>query len=84
MFYSGVVAGAREALFNGVPSISISLNWKSNESQDIYFNGAGSVCLPLISAAIRDKENGAFPKGCLLNLEVPTDPLTNKGFKLTK
>lgn len=26
-FYSGVVAGAREALINGVPSISISLNW---------------------------------------------------------
>lgn len=26
-FYSGVVAGAREALFNGVPSISISLDW---------------------------------------------------------
>lgn len=26
-FYSGVVAGAREALIGGVPSISISLNW---------------------------------------------------------
>lgn len=26
-FYSGVVAGAREALFNSVPSISISLDW---------------------------------------------------------
>lgn len=25
--YSSVVAGAREALINGVPSISISLNW---------------------------------------------------------
>lgn len=26
-FYSGVVAGAREALLCGVPSLSISLNW---------------------------------------------------------
>lgn len=26
-FYSGVVAGAREALICGVPSLSISLNW---------------------------------------------------------
>lgn len=26
-FHSGVVAGAREALINGVPSMSISLNW---------------------------------------------------------
>jgi broad specificity polyphosphatase/5'/3'-nucleotidase SurE len=26
-FYSGVVAGAREALLCGVPSLSISLDW---------------------------------------------------------
>lgn len=26
-FYSGVVAGAREAALSGVPSLSISLNW---------------------------------------------------------
>ncbi|RAL42425.1 unnamed protein product [Cuscuta campestris] len=84
MFYSGVIAGAREALLDGVPSISISLNWKTNESQESDFSGAASVCLPFITAAIRDIEKGIFPKCCLLNLEVPTAPLTNKGFKLTK
>ena len=26
-FYSGAVAGAREALVSGVPSLSISLHW---------------------------------------------------------
>ncbi|GFZ08110.1 survival protein SurE-like phosphatase/nucleotidase [Actinidia rufa] len=84
MIYSGVVAGAREALISGVPSMSISLNWKKDESQDSDFKDAATVCLPLITAAIRDIKKGIFPKSCLLNVEVPTSALTNKGFKLTK
>ncbi|CAN4100090.1 unnamed protein product [Withania somnifera] len=84
MFYSGVVAGARESLFSGVPSISISLDWKKDESQESDFKDAVGVCLPLINAALRDIEKGAFPKCCLLHVEVPKSPLTNKGFKLTK
>ncbi|KAG9140989.1 hypothetical protein Leryth_012577 [Lithospermum erythrorhizon] len=84
MVYSGVVAGAREALINGVPSISISLNWKKDEGQESDFKDAVTVCLPLISAAIRDLEKGVFPKSCFLNVEVPRSPLTNKGFRLTK
>ncbi|XP_009588878.1 uncharacterized protein [Nicotiana tomentosiformis] len=84
MFYSGVVAGARESLFSGVPSLSISLDWKNDESQESDFKDAVSACLPLINAAIRDIEKGAFLKCCLLHVEVPKSPLTNKGFKLTK
>ncbi|CAN4086957.1 unnamed protein product [Withania somnifera] len=84
MFYSGVVAGAREAMFNGVPSISISLDWRNDESQESEFKDAVSVCLPLINSAIRDIEKGAFPKSCLLHIGVPKSPMTNKGFKLTK
>ncbi|KAE9585925.1 hypothetical protein Lal_00009840 [Lupinus albus] len=84
MFYSGVVAGAREALLCGVPSLSISLNWRKDESQETDFKDAATVCLPLINAAIRDIEKGAFPKSCFLNIEIPTSPLSNKGFKLTK
>ncbi|XP_027342039.1 uncharacterized protein LOC113854909 [Abrus precatorius] len=84
MFYSGVVAGAREALLCGVPSLSISLNWKKDESQETDFKDAASVCLPLINAAIRDVEKGTFPKSCFLNIEIPTSPSSNKGFKLTK
>ncbi|KAG5523545.1 hypothetical protein RHGRI_035376 [Rhododendron griersonianum] len=82
--YSSVVAGAREALMSGVPSLSIALNWKKDESQDSDFKDAVTVCLPLINAAVRDIEKGIFPKSCSLNIEVPTSPLTNKGFKLTK
>ncbi|CAI0419554.1 unnamed protein product [Linum tenue] len=84
MFYSGVVAGAREALISGVPSLSISLNWKKDASQESDFKDAVAVCLPLINAAMRDIEKGAFPKSCSLNIQIPTSPSTNKGFKLTK
>ncbi|KAF8401015.1 hypothetical protein HHK36_014318 [Tetracentron sinense] len=78
MFYSGAVAGAREALICGVPSLSISLNWKKDESRESDFEDAVNVCLPLIDAAIRDIEKGVFPRSCSLNIEIPTSPLTNK------
>ncbi|KAF5466429.1 hypothetical protein F2P56_016355 [Juglans regia] len=84
MFYSGVVAGAREAMICGVPSLSISLNWKKDESKETDFKDAVAVCLPLINAAIRDIEKGLFPKSCSLNIEIPTSPFTKKGFKLTR
>ncbi|XP_057978484.1 uncharacterized protein LOC131164939 [Malania oleifera] len=84
MFYSGVVAGAREALMSGIPSMSLALNWKKEESKDSDFKDAVTVCLPLINAAIRDIGKGSFPKSCSLNIVIPTSPLTNKGFKLTK
>ncbi|ONI15522.1 hypothetical protein PRUPE_3G047500 [Prunus persica] len=84
MLYSGVVAGAREALISGIPSLSISLNWRKDESQENDFKDAVAVCLPLINAAIRDIEKGIFPNSCFLNIEIPSSPLSIKGFKLTK
>ncbi|XP_057771473.1 uncharacterized protein LOC130991338 [Salvia miltiorrhiza] len=84
MFYSSVVAGAREALVYGVPSISISLNWQKDESEESHFKDAVTVCLPIIKAALRDIEKGVFPKGFSLDLEVPTSPTANKGIKVTK
>lgn len=84
MFYSAVVAGAREALINGVPSISISLNWKKDKSEESDFKDAVAVCLPIINALVRDVEKGILPKGFSLDVEVPISPLNNKGIKLTK
>eukprot|EP00262_Sarcandra_glabra_P012208 TRINITY_DN3100_c0_g1_i1.p1 TRINITY_DN3100_c0_g1~~TRINITY_DN3100_c0_g1_i1.p1 ORF type:complete len:387 (+),score=48.25 TRINITY_DN3100_c0_g1_i1:278-1438(+) len=84
IFYSGAVAGAREALICGVPSLSISLNWKKDESRESDFKNAVDVCLPLIHAAIRDIEKEIFPKNCSLNIDIPTCPSTNKGFKITR
>ncbi|CAL9116561.1 uncharacterized protein LOC135632476 [Musa acuminata AAA Group] len=83
-FYSGAVAGAREALVCGIPSLVISLNWKKDKSQESDFKDAVDVCLPLINAAIGDIEKGTFPKNCLLNIEIPTAPSANQGFKLTR
>lgn len=84
IFYSGAIAGAREALISAVPSLSISLNWKKDESQESDFKDAVDVCLPLIHAVIEDIENGLFLQGCMLNIEIPTSPSTNKGFKVTR
>ncbi|KAK4427350.1 5'-nucleotidase SurE [Sesamum alatum] len=84
MYYSSVVAGAREALINGVPSISISLNWKKDGSEEKDFKDAVTVSLPIINAAMRDIEKGVFPKGFSLDVEVPTSPSANKGLKVTK
>lgn len=84
ILYSGAIAGAREALMCGVPSLSISLNWRKDESKESDFKDAVDVCLPLIHAAIRDSEKGLFPKSCLLNIEIPSSPTINKGFKVTR
>ncbi|KAK9060514.1 hypothetical protein SSX86_021218 [Deinandra increscens subsp. villosa] len=84
MFSSSAVAGARQALISGVPSLSISINWKTGESEESHFKDAVSVCLPLIRAAIRDADKGVFPKSSSLHITVPASPTENKGFKLTK
>ncbi|XP_050270199.1 uncharacterized protein LOC126714205 [Quercus robur] len=84
MFYSGAVAGAREALICGVPSLCISFNWKKDVSCESDLKDAVDVSLPLIHAALRDIEKGTFPKNCCLNIEIPSSPLTNKGFKVTR
>ncbi|KAG6723311.1 hypothetical protein I3842_03G202400 [Carya illinoinensis] len=84
MFYSGAVAGAREALICGVPSLCISLNWKKDMRYESDLKDAVIVCLPLIHAAVRDIERGTFPKSFLLNIQIPSCPLMNKGFKVSK
>jgi hypothetical protein len=51
---------------------------KKNESLDTDLKDAVSVIMPLIQAAIRDVENGHFPKSCFLNVGIPPSPSTNK------
>ncbi|XVE54058.1 hypothetical protein DITRI_Ditri03aG0052000 [Diplodiscus trichospermus] len=84
MFYSGAVAAAREALICGVPSLCLSFNRKKDVSSESDLKNAANVCLPLISAAVRDIESGNFPESCSLNIEIPSCPLAYKGFKLTR
>ncbi|EPS57329.1 hypothetical protein M569_17488, partial [Genlisea aurea] len=84
IFHSGVIAGAREALLNGVPSISISQNWVKDESLESDFKDAVAVSSPIITAVVRDIRNGVFPQGFFLDVELPCSPLSNKGIKVTK
>ncbi|XWS17422.1 hypothetical protein CRYUN_Cryun33cG0066000 [Craigia yunnanensis] len=84
MFYSGSVAAARVALICGVQSLCLSFNWKKDVSCESDLKNAANVCLPVISAAVRDIERGNFPECCLLNIEIPSCPLANRGFKLTR
>ncbi|KAI4330690.1 hypothetical protein MLD38_028950 [Melastoma candidum] len=72
--YTGAVVGDREALIAGLPSLSISLNWKKETSQENDFKDAVSVGLPLIDSAIEDIEKGIFPQSCALKGEIPTSP----------
>ncbi|KAK4757663.1 hypothetical protein SAY87_018964 [Trapa incisa] len=82
--YSGTVAGAREAFFNGVPSISMSYDWVEGKSNvEDYVLGA-EACLPLINGLVGDIKNKCYPTGCFLNIDLPTDIVNHKGYKMTK
>ncbi|XP_028771635.1 LOW QUALITY PROTEIN: uncharacterized protein LOC114728846 [Neltuma alba] len=81
---SGTVAGAREAFFNNIPSISISYDWVEGKSDPHDFTLSAQECLPIISAVLVEIKNRKYHQGCFLNVEVPTNVASHKGYKLTK
>ncbi|KAL9232870.1 hypothetical protein vseg_007933 [Gypsophila vaccaria] len=82
--YSGTVAGAREAYFNGVPALSISYDWAKGVSNIDDFNLAAEACLPIISAVLAEIKNKTYPQRCFLNIDLPTNVRNHKGYKMTK
>ncbi|XP_076915125.1 uncharacterized protein LOC143574367 [Bidens hawaiensis] len=82
--FSGTVAGARQAFIHGVPSVSISYDWVEGRSNINDFTLAAEACLPIISGIFVGIENKTYPKKCFLNVDLPTDVLNHKGFKVTK
>ncbi|KAJ0442884.1 putative 5'-nucleotidase [Helianthus annuus] len=82
--YSGTVAGARQAFIRGIPSVAISYEWIEGTSNINDFTLAAEACLPMISAIFVEIKNKTYPKECFLNVNLPTDILNHKGFKLTK
>lgn len=82
--YSGTVAGAREAYFYGLPSVSISYDWVAGTSSINDYTLAAEACLPLISAILVEIKNKTYPQKCFLNVDLPTNILNHKGYKLTK
>ncbi|GMH28480.1 hypothetical protein Nepgr_030323 [Nepenthes gracilis] len=81
--YSGTVAGAREAFFNDVPSISISYDWVGGISNVNDYTLSAEACLPIISAVLADIKNQTYPGRCFLNIDLPTDIQNQKGYRLT-
>ncbi|KAL4588310.1 hypothetical protein LXL04_001194 [Taraxacum kok-saghyz] len=82
--YSGTVAGAREAFFYGLPSLSISYDWVGGTSTNNDFTLAAEACLPLINAILAEIKTKTFPQKCFLNVDLPTNIPNHKGYKLTK
>lgn len=82
--YSGTVAGAREAFFQGVPSVSISYDWVGGKSNINDFTLAAEACLPILSAIFVEIKDKTYPLRCFLNIDLPTNVLNHKGYKLTK
>jgi 5'-nucleotidase len=76
---SGTVAVAREAAYAGIPSVAVSLqlNWSDPQPD---FAVAASWAKPVIDA-VRDD---GLPPGVYLNVNVPVDPATIRGFRVTR
>ncbi|XP_051129895.1 uncharacterized protein LOC127250581 [Andrographis paniculata] len=81
--YSGTVAGAREAFFNGIPSISLSYDWVGGRSNVDDYTLAAEACLPIICAVLTETRKKTYPLNCFLNVDVPTDVRNHKGYRLT-
>jgi 5'-nucleotidase len=82
--YSGTVAGAREAFFNDIPSISISYDWVEGKSNPHDFALAAQVCIPIINAVLVEIKKKSYPGRCFLNIDVPNNVANHKGYKLTR
>lgn len=82
--YSGTVAGAREAFFNGVPAVSVSYDWVGGKSNIHDYALGAEACLPIINAILAEIRNQTYPQRCFLNIDLPSDVANHKGYKLTK
>ncbi|POO02184.1 Survival protein SurE-like phosphatase/nucleotidase [Trema orientale] len=82
--FSGTVGGAREAFFNGVPSISVSYDWVAGKSNINDYTLSAEAILPIIDAVLVEVKNQTYPRRCFLNIDLPTNVANHKGYKLTK
>jgi 5'-nucleotidase len=76
---SGTVGAAREAVLLGIPSVALSLqlDWDDPKPD---FDGAARWCKPVVDA-VRDH---GLPAGILLNVNVPRDISSIRGFRLAR
>ncbi len=75
--YSGTVGAAREATFNGIPSIAVSI--EQGENSD--YTGMSRFIENLSEKVVK---NG-LPEGTFLNVNAPNEPMAStKGVKITR
>ncbi|XP_058073744.1 uncharacterized protein LOC131222617 isoform X2 [Magnolia sinica] len=86
--------GISKALFQGqIPDLVVSgINMGSNAGYHMLegrssisdFKIGAEACLPIINAIIAEIKNRTFPQGSFLNIDLPTDVVHHKGYKLTE
>ncbi|MCP4897990.1 MAG: 5'/3'-nucleotidase SurE [bacterium] len=76
---SGTVGAAREAVMSGVPAIafSLQLDWEKPQPD---FEKAARWVKPLVDAV----QNQGLPQGVLLNVNIPVDSQSARGYRLTR
>lgn len=82
VFYSGTVAGAREASFRGVPSIAISscMDFHSQAHDEKYYDTASNLIIKMIQLDVQRM----IPQHAVLNINVPWCDFSElKGIKKT-
>ncbi|KAK1387800.1 5'-nucleotidase SurE-like [Heracleum sosnowskyi] len=84
IWYSGTVAGARQAFLQGVPSVSISYYWFRGTSSVNDFTLAAEACLPILSAILVEIRKKNYVQNYFLNINVPPNVLNHKGYKLAR
>jgi len=93
VFYSGTVSAAREAVIMGMPAVAVSLAIDfQKKKQTLHYASAAKATEQVLKSVIsifgkgQKQERGlkAWPKGLLLNINVPNLPYAKiKGFKLS-
>ena len=79
VLYSGTVAGALEAVINGLPAVALSLDTPASGLW--HYALAAEVSVPIIAAAI---EHG-LPEWTALNVNIPNRPQSEiRGLRLTR
>ena len=82
VLYSGTISAAMEGALFGYPAMALSLCYEAAAPEVLHFDTAGHVALDLAQAVL---SKSGMPKGVLLNVNVPSRPVSQlKGIKVCR